>query len=890
MPELPRGTVTFLFTDIEGSTALWERDRSAMATAVDRHIAALRQAIESHRGVLYKVVGDATQAAFGSAPEALAAALSGQRALLAEDWGDIGPLRVRMALHAGEAEPDSIGDYLTPALNRLARLLAPGSGGQILASQAVQQLARGALPQDADLRDLGQHRLRDLLDPERVFQLVHPDLPADFPALRTLEGYPNNLPRQPTPLLGREREIGEVNELLRRDDVQLVTLTGPGGVGKTRLALQAAADALEAFPDGAFVVELAPLTDPALVPSTLASALGVREEGGRPVIEMLTAFLRDRQLVLHLDNFEHLLPAAPVVSELLRTCPGVKILATSRAPLHLRGEREYPVPPLAVPDPSRPEPVAHLMQYEAVRLFVERAQGAKPDFALTETNAAAVAEICRRLDGLPLAIELAAARIKLLPPRALLDRLGERLKLLTGGARDAPTRQRTLRDAISWSFDLLSAHDQTLFRRLAVFAGGCTLEAVDAVANAAGDLDTLEGMTSLVDESLLRQAEDPGGEPRFSLLETVREFGLERLAASGEDEPLRHRHAAYFAGLAEALVSGIEGPDQVRIIARLGTEQDNFRAAIAWAIERSDAETALRLTGNLWKFWLVWSRQTEGRDWLERSLALPGDVQTEIRLVAVFAAGLFAHHQRDYRHATLRGEEGLALARASDNQLYAARAHSFLGLVAHYEGDRDRARSLFEQAIGLAREAGDARIEGMILNNLGDTLAAEGNLAAALACYEECLAIWRHRGDTWGISLALLNLGQMALRSGDILRAGELLKEGLAITAELGDQARIADYLNAIGRLAAVVDDWPAAARLLSAASARYHSLGIEQFPDHRGEHEHAVADARAGLGEEAFTAAWAAGQALLPEHAVAEALSVLLPPLSDDRRQKPQA
>jgi class 3 adenylate cyclase len=349
MPELPQGTVTFLFTDIEGSTALWERDRSAMATAVNRHIAVLRKAIKSHHGVLYKVVGDATQAAFATAPGALAAALSGQRALLAEDWGDIGPLRVRMALHAGEAEPDPIGDYLTPVLNRLSRLLAVGSGGQILASQVVQQLSRGALPRDVELRDLGQHRLRDLLDPERVFQLVHPDLPADFPTLRTLEGYPNNLPRQPTPLLGREREVEEVNELLRRDDVQLVTLTGPGGVGKTRLALQAAADLLELFPDGAFFVELAPLSDPALVPSTVASAVGVREEGGRPVVEVLTAFLRDRQLLLALDNFEHLLPAASVVSDLLRVCPGVKILATSRAPLHLRGEREYPVPPWLFP-------------------------------------------------------------------------------------------------------------------------------------------------------------------------------------------------------------------------------------------------------------------------------------------------------------------------------------------------------------------------------------------------------------------------------------------------------------------------------------------------------------------------------------------------------------
>jgi len=888
MSDLPSGTVTFLFTDIEGSTALWERDRAAMATAVARHLALIDHAIASHHGIHFKTVGDAVQAAFPTSPQAVAAALTAQLALLTEDWGDIGELRVRMALHAGEAEPDPRGDYLSAPLNRLSRLLSIGHGGQILLSQTVQQLARGALPAETELRNLGQHRLRDLLEPEGIYQLLHPDLPVEFPPLQTLAGRPNNLPHQPTALLGRERELGEVADLLRREDVHLVTLAGPGGVGKTRLALQAAADWLEVFPDGAFFVDLAPLADPALVPSTVASALGVREEGGQSVVEVLVAFLHDRQLLLLLDNFEHLLAAAAVVGDLLRACPELKVLATSRAPLHLRGEREYPVPVLALPDPSRREPVPELIQYDAVRLFVERAQAAKPDFSLTDTNSAAVAEICRRLDGLPLAIELAAARIKLLPPQALLERLGERLKVLTSGARDAPARQRTLRDAIAWSHDLLSAQEQTLFRRLAVFAGGCTLEAVEAVGNAEGDLDTLEGMASLVDESLVRQAEEPGGEPRFTMLETVREFGLDRLTVSGEDRLIRTRHAAYFAGLAEVLRPGIDGPDQVRTVARLEAEQDNLRAAMAWAIEQADAATALRLTANLWKFWLVRSRQTEGRDWLERSLAVPGDAPADTRLEALFTAGMFARQQGDYGRAVLHGEEGLALARASGTSFHVARSLSLLGLVAHSRGDLVRARSLFEEARGLVREAHDAHVEAMILNNLGDTLAAVGDLAGALACYEESLAIWRPRGDSWGIGLALLNLGQMALRSGDAQRAGELLKEGLPMSVELGDRARIADYLNAIGRLAAAAGQWSSAARLLSAAAARYQSLAIEQFPGHRGDYDHAVATARAGLGDEAFMAAWDAGQALLPEHAVAEALAVTVAPVSDAARLSP--
>ena len=448
-----------------------------------------------------------------------------------------------MALHAGEAAPDAHGDYLAAPLNRLSRLLSAGHGGQILLAQTVQQLTRGALPAGTELRDLGEHRLRDLLEPERVYQLRHPDLPAEFPPLRTLGGRPNNLPRQPTPLIGREREVGEVAELLRSESVHLVTLTGPGGVGKTRLGLQAAADLLDAFPDGVFFVELAPVTDPALVPSTVARVLGVRAEAGESVVATLEDFLRNRRLLLLLDNVEHLLPAASLVSDLLRACPNLKVLATSRTPLRLRGEREFVIAPLALPVPQRRPDLTALEQNTAVRLFVARAQEVKVDFALTPDNAATIAETVRRLDGLPLALELAAARLRILTPAALLARLDRRLPLLTGGSQDLPDRQKTLRATIAWSVDLLPGDQQVLLRRLAVFAGGATLEAVEAVCD--GNNDALDGLTGLVEQSLVRQRAERDDEPRFTMLETIREFALEQLRDSGEERTVREAQAAW---------------------------------------------------------------------------------------------------------------------------------------------------------------------------------------------------------------------------------------------------------------------------------------------------------------------------------------------------------
>jgi predicted ATPase/class 3 adenylate cyclase len=595
----PTGTVTFLFTDIEGSTKLWERSPQAMQAALIRHDQILREAIEERGGYVFKTVGDAFCAAFPDAPSALEVALEVQRALSAEEWGDeIGFLRVRMALHTGSAEARG-GDYFGPPVNRVARLLSAGHGGQTLLSLATQELVRDELPQETELKDLGERRLKDLFRPERLFQLVVPNLPASFPTLRTLDARLNNLPVQPTALVGREREVTEVCARLRRPDVRLLTLTGPGGTGKTRLGLQAAAERLDEFEGGVFFVALAPVSDPDLVASTIAGPLGVVESGEQPLEESLKDHLRTKELLLLLDNFEQVLEAAPLVGELLATCPRLKVLATSRTVLKVYGEHEYAVPPLGLPDPSRLPPIERLTEYEAVRLFVERAGAAKADFSITNESAPAVAEICVRLDGLPLAIELAAARIKMLPPKAMLQRLSSRLKLLTGGARDLPERQRTLRGTIEWSHALLEEGEQLLFARLAVFSGGRTLEAIEAICDAEGDLpvEAFEGVSSLLDKSLIGQEEGPNGEPRLVMLETIHEFAREKLGESAEAEQIKRVHAEYFLTLAEEAHPEFKGANQLQWLERLEAEHDNMRKALSWALERKEIEVALRLGG-----------------------------------------------------------------------------------------------------------------------------------------------------------------------------------------------------------------------------------------------------------------------------------------------------
>src|SRR5256885_1835857 len=601
MHHLPMGTVTFLFSDIEGSTRLLQHLGERYPNVLEEYRSLVRTAFHAWSGHQVDTQGDGFFVAFARASEAIGAAVEMQRSLASHAWPEDVVVRVRMGLHTGEPELTSEG-YVGLDVHQAARIMSAGHGGQILLSQSTRELLEQELPAEVSLRDLGVHRLKDLQRPTRLFQVVIADLPADFPPLRTLDAHANNLPIQPTPFIGREQEVQECLHLLRRDEVRLLTLTGPGGIGKTRLALQVAAELSEVFPDGLSFVNLAPLRDPALVVPTIAEALDLQETGEQPLLDLVKAFLREKRLLLLLDNFEQVVSAALQVAELLAACPQLKVLVTSRMGLHVQAEQEFTVPPLAVPEPRHLPDLVALSQYEALALFLSRAQTVKPEFQLSNANARSVAEICRHLDGLPLAIELAAARLKLLPPQALLARLGQRLAVLTSGARDVPLRQQTLRNTITWSYDLLGAAEQQLFRRLSVFVGGWTLEAAEALyvalddgrSDGAGAL--LDHMTSLLDNSLLHRMDSEGNELRFAMLETIREYALEALAESRELNVAREAHAAYYLRLVEAEQER-EGVRQGERLELLELEHDNLRAALRFTLEPAEAghESAMAL-------------------------------------------------------------------------------------------------------------------------------------------------------------------------------------------------------------------------------------------------------------------------------------------------------
>jgi len=928
---LPQGTITFLFTDIEGSSRLWEQHPRVMPAALARHDALMNEVLTAHSGVVFKTVGDSMLAAFAQAPSALAAALAAQRTISTEVWELPEPPRVRMALHTGSAEVRA-SDYFGPALNRAARLLSAGHGGQILLSLATEQLVREHLPLNTALRDLGMHRLKDLSLPEQIFQLVTSDLPATFPSPNTLDARHTNLPTQPTALLGREQDVAAFTTLLRRADVRLVTLTGPGGVGKTRLSLQVAAELIEDFVHGVFFVDLAPIREANLVTSAIATTLGVRESAGQPLLATLKDYLRDKRMLLLLDNFEQVVDAAPVVAELLAVSPQLKALVTSREVLHLRGEKEVPVTPLALPDPAHLPPLDQLSQYAAVALFIERALDARPDFVVTNANAPAVAEICAQLDGLPLAIELAAVGLKLFGPEALLVRLSSRLSVMTGGPRDLPVRQQTIRNTIAWSYELLTEGEQTLFRRLGVFVGGCTLEAAEAVSTL--NVQTLErsnvvdGLAALLDKSLVRQTVD-GDQPRFAMLETIREYALEQLEVSGEAELLRRQHALYYLALSEEGWPG-RGPesrstDDRTWVHHIDREYNNLRSALAWSqTSAGDPEVALRLAGVLTDLWYHRGVRGEGIALLERSLNHPlGVERTASHAQARVDLALLFGLTGDFAAARAQYEQALPLSRElGDTQLYAYILER-LGWVAREQGDGATAWLRVTESLAIFRDLGDAaytastlvsmagiaileedpaRAEALLaesravaqqgdenpntifwrLNHLGQAAQLRGAYDRAAQFHQESLSLLETDTSPSAATLAAYrDLGETAVGLGRPDEAVRWLAQGLAASRMLGEQPFTAWCLASLGSAAALDQEPERAARLWGAAERLRQSIGCRPAPATRATYERALAATRARLGEEAFVAAWQRGRALTVEQAIAEALDEAAPSIT---------
>ncbi len=685
---------------------------------------------------------------------------------------------------------------------------------------------------------------------------------------------PVPLPVPLTPLVGRDREMAEVTGVLRRPEVRLLTLTGPGGSGKTRLAIRIAGELAAELADGVAFAGLASISDPAFVLPAVAQALGVREAGDRPLVEQLVAMLRERDLLLVLDNVEQVVEAAPQVADLLVAAPTLKVLATSRVPLHLAAEHRFLVPPLSLPTSSASRSIEDLGQSEAVSLFVDRATAVRPDFRLTPANAEAVAAICARLDGLPLAIELAAARVSVLPPQALLKRLEHRLALLTGGARDLPERQQTMRSTITWSHDLLSSEEQVLFRRLAVFVGGCTLEAVEAVAELEGGvgIDILDGLSMLVEESLLRQTGEADGEPRFGMLETIREFGLEQLAAGGEEAGVRQRHAGWCIALAEGAEAALWGPEQRRWFARLEVEHPNLRAALGWILDGGDYETALQLASPLAFFWYVHGHLTEGRGWLDRALAT-GSGLPEARAKALAVASGLAHAQGDAVTAVRRADASLALwQEIGDRGPGLAFALCQRGVAAFWSGDVDFAAAVYDEALTLFRILDNRPWTAQLLTNLAAVAQSRGDYTRARALAEEALMLQREGGNDWGTVFSLTILGDLAADQGRYEEARQHYRDSLVVAMEQRDRWQIAEALQGLGAVEASTGEAERAARLLGAAAGLRNSIGQSVPWFMRERHDRVVTIARHRLGNARFDAAWSAGQAA-SEAAIAEAI-----------------
>ena len=909
----PARTVTLVFTDIDGSTRLLEQLGDEYATLLSDHHRLVGEAMSAHGGERVDAAGDGLFFSFPTARGALMGCVDGQRAVSGHDWPSGAEVAVRMGMHTGEPLSATTG-FVGMDVHRAARICAAGHGGQILVSASARGLIGTALPEGVSLRDLGEHRLKDLVTPERLYQAVVPGLPADFPPARSLETLPNNLPRQLSSFVGRVQEITEAEE--RLSATSLLTLTGPGGVGKTRMALEVGAHLVDAFHDGVWLVELGALSEGALIGDTIASALQLKPSstGG---IGMLLEAVAGRRMLLILDNCEHLLDSlVGVVDQLLHHCPELKILATSREGLGMAGESLMQVPSLTIPDANEPGLVGsleHLADSDAVRLFLERGRAVQPSLTLTNENAEAVAQICRRLDGIPLAIELAAARVRSLPPQQIAARLDDRFRLLTGGSRTALPRHRTLRAALDWSFDLLSEAERVLLPRLSVFGGSFILEAAEAVCAGgpvSGD-EVLDLLGRLVEKSLL-MPEEGSTEARYRMLETIRDYSQETLSESGEASELYGRHRDWFVALVDQARAGFfAGPEQATWLKRLSDDHDNLRAALQWAHEDPEgARAELSLASGLWRFWEIRGHLAEGSAWLERALSRTGGEVSAQRASALTGAGVLAAQRGDAAAAGAMHEASLLLQRELGNPLAVAAACNNAASAAIERGNLDRARELYREAVELGENGGDLQGAAYTVLNLADLAARQGDdveadglyaksiqtferfgdvwgmaqatsrlalvsrrrgdMAAARRRYEDAMKLYRRIGDRRAEARMLAGLGDVTAQEGDYAGAAAVYRDGLALRHQLGDRTGIASMLE---RLAGVAEDEPErAARLIGMAAGLRDTIGAPLSVAAAAEVDQFLAGLQQKIGPEAMHAAIADGRRASLEAAIAYA------------------
>lgn len=861
-------TLTFLFTDIEGSTRLWDNHPDLMRIALARHDAIIRTAIETGGGVVFKTVGDAFCAAFPQPSGALKAALQAQLNLAGQSWGEMEPIRVRMAINTGEAECRD-DDFFGPPLNRVSRMLSLGQGGQTLLSLSTYTLVHDQMEDPVTFRDLGEHRLRDLQRPEHVYQMLHPNLQESFKPLQSLNAFPNNLPLQVTSFVGRDRELREIKRHL--STARLLTLTGSGGTGKTRLALQAAVDLLDVATDGSWLIELAPISDPALVPQTVLSTLGIREEPGKRLTDTLTEYLKSKRMLLMFDNCEHLLSAvATLTDQILRHCPHVQVLATSREALGVHGEQTFRVPSMSMPDPARRYTLEGLIQFESVKLFIERAVLSQATFEVTLQNAGAIAQLCHRLDGIPLAIELAAARVRALPVERIAERLDDRFRLLTGGARTALPRQQTLRAMIDWSYDLLTTKEKSLFRRLSVFSGGWSLDAAEQICAGVGDAleswEILDLLQSLVDKSL---AVLDDSQQRYRMTETVRAYGRDVLENLHEAIAVRNRHLDHFQNLAEATEESLLGPNAVDTLTTLDAEQENLRAAIEWGLEGGDPIHALRLANSLLQFFQLRGQYSEASSIFQSLLAKVTEDAKPERAVALAGLGIIGFRLTQFEQARDPLQQALLLFKELGDEVGGARVVNTLGVIALQLGDFEDAGQWFRRAEPVFKRTGELLRLAVLYNNLA-ILAVhhEKDIKQARMYYNEALELNRKFGNRTYQAGNLANLADLAYKEGDAETARRLAREACEMHLELGDLQNLQDSIEVLAPAELALGRPRVAAMLIATKEAVMEQLGTKVAPFVLEEYQENVSAIRTALGDKEFEAITAKGRLMTLEEA----------------------